>query len=70
VLEAVRPLAARFGVEPAMTIDAVRMGFRVREVAVPMRPAPTARDLAGFLHRAGQGRDLLAAALPRAVRMR
>jgi glycosyltransferase involved in cell wall biosynthesis len=70
VLEAVRPLAAGFGVEPAMTIDAVRMGFRVREVAVPMRHAPTARDLAGFLHRARQGRDLLAAVLARALRIR
>lgn len=70
VVEAVRPLAGGFGVEPAMTIDAVRMGFSVREVAVPMRHAPTARDLPGFLHRARQGRDLLAAALPRAVRLR
>ena len=70
VLEAVRPLAAGFGVEPAMTIDAARLGFRIREVAVPMRHAPTARDLAGFLHRARQGRDLLIAAVPRALRMR
>ena len=70
VLDAVRPLAAGFGVEPAMTIDATRMGFRVREVAVPMRHAPTGRDLPGFVHRARQGRDLLGAALPRAVRMR
>jgi glycosyltransferase involved in cell wall biosynthesis len=70
VLESVRPLAAKFGVEAAMTIDAVRMGFRVREVAVSMRPVPTLRDLPGFLHRARQGRDLLVAALPRAVRLR
>lgn len=70
VVEAVRPLARGFGLEPAMTIDAARMGFRVREVAVPMRHAPTGRDLRGFLHRARQGRDLLAAAVPRALRMR
>lgn len=70
VVEAVRPLAAGFGVDAAMTVDAVRMGFRVREVAVPMRHEPTARDVAGFLHRARQGRDLLAAALPRALRLR
>jgi hypothetical protein len=56
--------------EPAMTIDAARMGFRVREVELPMRHAPTGRDLPGFLHRARQGRDLLAAAFPRALRLR
>lgn len=70
VLDAVRPLASGFGVEPSMTIDAVRMGFRVREVAVAMRHVPTSRDLPGFLHRARQGRDLLVAALPRALRLR
>jgi glycosyltransferase involved in cell wall biosynthesis len=70
VVEAVRPLAGGFGMEPAMTIDAARMGFRVREVDVPMRHAPTGRDLPGFLHRARQGRDLLAAAFPRALRLR
>jgi hypothetical protein len=70
VLEAVRPLAGGFGVEPAMTIDAARRGYRVREVEVPMRHAPTGRNVAGFLHRARQGRDLLAAALPRALRLR
>jgi glycosyltransferase involved in cell wall biosynthesis len=70
VLEAVRPLAKGFGVEPAMTIDAARLGFRVREIAVPLRHAPTGRDVPGFLHRARQGRDLLAAALPRALGMR
>jgi glycosyl transferase family 2 len=69
-LDAVRPLAAGFGLETAMTIDAVRMGFRVREVAVLMRHAPTARDLAGFRHRARQGLDLLSAAIPRALRLR
>jgi glycosyltransferase involved in cell wall biosynthesis len=62
VLDAVRPLAPGFGVETAMTVDAVRAGFRVREVPVAMIHAPTGRDLAGFAHRARQGWDLLAAA--------
>jgi glycosyltransferase involved in cell wall biosynthesis len=70
VLEAVRPLAGGFGVETAMTIDAVRMGFRVREVPVAMQHVPTARDLHGIVHRARQGRDVLAAAVPRALRLR
>ena len=67
VLDAVRPLAAGFGVEVAMTVDAVRAGFRVVEMPVPMEHAPTGRDLAGFLHRARQGLDLLRAAAPRAL---
>lgn len=70
LLEAVRPLAPRFGVETAMTIDAVRAGFRVVEVRVAMAHAPTGRDLAGLLHRAGQGLDVLAAAADRLRRQR
>jgi glycosyltransferase involved in cell wall biosynthesis len=66
-LAAVRPLAPGFGVEVAMTVDAVRAGFGVVEVPVAMRHAPTGRDLAGFVHRGRQGLDLLRAALPRAL---
>jgi len=68
VLEAVRPLAPGFGVEAAMTIDAVRAGFRVLEVPVAMEHAATGRDVAGFIHRAKQGRDLLRAVGPRILR--
>jgi glycosyltransferase involved in cell wall biosynthesis len=67
-LAAVRPLARGFGVEVAMTVDAVRAGFRVVEVPVAMRHAPTGRDLVGFVHRGRQGLDLLRAVLPRAFR--
>jgi hypothetical protein len=66
-LAAVRPLAPGFGVEVAMTIDAVRAGFRVVEVPVTMRHAPTGRDLAGFVHRGQQALDLLRVALPRTL---
>jgi glycosyltransferase involved in cell wall biosynthesis len=66
-LAAVRPLAPGFGVEVAMTIDAVRAGFRVVEVPVAMWHAPTGRDLAGFVHRGRQGLDLLRAAFPRVL---
>lgn len=65
VVEAVRPLAAGFGVETGMTVDAVRLGFRVREVPVAMAHASTGRDVSGFLHRARQGRDVLRAAARR-----
>ena len=68
VLDAVRPLARGFGVEVAMTIDAVRAGFRVVEVPVAMEHAATGRDLRGFMHRAHQGLDLLRATGPRLLR--
>jgi Glycosyl transferase family 2 len=70
VMEAVRPLAPGFGVEAAMTVDAVRAGFRVTEVPVAMTHAVTGRTVAGFGHRARQGWDLLRAMLRRAVRPR
>jgi len=70
VLEAVRPLAPGFGMETAMTIDAVRLGFRVVEVEVPMAHRATGRNLAGFAHRARQGRDVLSAVWPRAIGLR
>jgi glycosyltransferase involved in cell wall biosynthesis len=70
VLDACRPLAARFGLETAMTIDAVRLGYRVGQVPVDMTHRATGRGPAGFLHRARQGLDILAAVLPRALRLR
>ena len=70
VLETVRPLADGFGLETAMTIDAVRMGFRVDEIPVAMRHRPTGRDLSGFAHRGRQGLDVLRAAIPRLLRWR
>jgi hypothetical protein len=65
VLAAVRPLAPGFGVEVAMTVDAVRAGFRVVEIPVAMRHTVTGRDVAGFVHRGRQGWDLVRAAAPR-----
>jgi Glycosyl transferase family 2 len=67
VMAAVRPFAPGFGVEAAMTVDAVRAGFRVVEVPVAMTHAVTGRDLAGFRHRARQGWDLVRAMFGRAV---
>lgn len=59
------PLAPRFGLETAMTIDAVRAGARVLEVPVAMGHRHTGRRLAGFRHRAGQGADIVHALWPR-----
>ena len=68
-MDAVRPLADGFGVETAMTIDAVRAGLRVIEVPIDgLDHRPTHRDPAGFLHRARQGWDIARAVAPRVWR--
>ncbi len=58
-------LADRFGLEVAMTIDAVRSGARLLEIDVAMEHRHTGRRLAGFRHRAGQGVDICRALWPR-----
>ncbi len=65
-----RPVARGFGVETAMTIDAVRAGLRVVEVPVALSHRPTGRDLRGFVHRGRQGLDILLAVAPRALGLR
>jgi len=60
VLPAVVPFAPRFGMEIGMTIDAVRAGFRVTEVELPLAHRATGKTLRGFLHRGCQLRDFVA----------
>ena len=48
------PVAAGFGVETRMTIDALRAGLDVREVEIDLAHRATGRNLAGFVHR-GRG---------------
>jgi len=43
-----------FGVETAMTIDALRKGYRVVEVPLPLTHRVSGRNLAGFRHRGKQ----------------
>jgi glycosyltransferase involved in cell wall biosynthesis len=69
-LSACRPLAPGFGVETAMTIDAVRGGFRVVEVPVEIDHRGTGRTLDGFRHLGRQGLDVLRAGLIRAGGLR
>lgn len=59
------PLAPRFGLETAMTIDALEAGARVREIEVLIEHLHTGRSFAGFRHRAGQGVDIVRALWPR-----
>lgn len=62
--EAVFPVAAGFGVETRMTIDAVRAGLDVREVELDLQHRPTGRDLRGFAHRGRQLVELVLACGP------
>jgi glycosyltransferase involved in cell wall biosynthesis len=64
-LAACRPLASGFGVETAMTIDAVRAGFGVVEVPAEVRHRATGRDVRGFAHRGRQGLDIALATAAR-----
>jgi glycosyltransferase involved in cell wall biosynthesis len=61
VLAAVVPFAPRFGMEVGMTIDAVRAGFRVSEVELPLAHRATGKTLRGFLHRGRQLADVVVA---------
>jgi glycosyltransferase involved in cell wall biosynthesis len=70
-LAAVRPLAGGFGMETAMTIDAVRGGFRVVEIPVAgLTHRSTGRGIAGFAHRGREGLHIARAIGARAVRLR
>jgi hypothetical protein len=64
------PVAAGFGCEVRMTIDAARAGLRVREIELPLRHRATGRDLGGFAHRARQLVDALYACGPLGVNFR
>ena len=65
--EACFPVAAGFGVETRMTIDAVRAGLVVREVELNLTHRATGRDISGFLHRGRQLADLALACGPQGL---
>lgn len=58
VLRAVLPFAPGYGMETAMTIDAVRAGFAVREIELDLDHRATGRTPGGFAHRARQLVDI------------
>jgi glycosyltransferase involved in cell wall biosynthesis len=58
VLRDALPLAPGFGMEAGMTIDAVRAGYRVAELELPLEHRATYRTLSDFLHRGRQLLDL------------
>ncbi|MGH2926022.1 MAG: glycosyltransferase family 2 protein [Solirubrobacterales bacterium] len=65
VLGDVLPLADGYGLETAMTIDAVRAGYSLGEIELDLRHRATSRSLAGFLHRGRQLADIARAYLSR-----
>ena len=67
---AVFPLAAGFGAETRMTIDAVRAGVHVEELELALTHRATRRDVRGFVHRGRQLLDLVLACGPLAVNYR
>ena len=64
------PLAAGFGVETRMTIDAVRAGLSVEEIELPLDHRATGRDLRGFAHRGRQLLEIGLACGPQGVNFR
>ncbi len=54
VLESIGGLSEGWGIEVALTIDALRKGFRVEEVMIALHHRETGRDLQGFIHRGKQ----------------
>jgi glycosyltransferase involved in cell wall biosynthesis len=60
-LDSLLPFAPRYGMETAMTIDAVRNGARVSEIEIDLSHRATGKTLAGFAHRGRQLRDIAAA---------
>lgn len=60
VLKSFGKIPADYGVEVGMTIDLLRMGYRIQEVDVNMTHRETGRNLKGFIHRGKQFYQILA----------
>ncbi len=65
VLRDLLPFAPGYGLETAMTIDAVRTGYGVCELELELEHRATGRSLGGFLHRGRQLLDIARAYLSR-----
>jgi hypothetical protein len=64
--DAVFPLAAGFGCEAGMTVDAMKAKLGIGHTGLELEHRATGRDLRGFLHRGRQLRDILLAFGPQA----
>ncbi|MGB3684031.1 MAG: glycosyltransferase [Rubrobacteraceae bacterium] len=61
VLDTLPGIAPGYGAEVGMTLDLLLAGIEPTEIPLPLNHRPTGRTLAGFVHRARQGRDILKA---------
>lgn len=59
-----------FGVETGLTIDTLKMGYKVEEVPVEISHRTTGRTLKGFIHRGKQFADIARALIVRALGLR
>lgn len=59
VIDAIGEFESGFGVETALTIDALKNGFKIVEVPVALAHRYSGRNLKGFLHRGHQFWDIL-----------
>lgn len=66
--DAARPLASGWGVEVGMTIDLLVQGFTLQEVPCELRHRASTNDLAGYMHRAHQYKDVRKAVDGRRIR--
>ncbi|MCL2379701.1 MAG: glycosyltransferase family 2 protein [Coriobacteriia bacterium] len=60
-LTAIRPFMRGYGAEVALTVRALRAGYRIQEVDTTMSHNATGRNLRGFIHRGKQFRDVVSA---------
>ncbi len=67
VLDKIGGFAPRFAAETALTIDALRAGFKIIEIPLDMKHRRTGKTFAGFLHRGRQFYDILKVSLNRSL---
>jgi glycosyltransferase involved in cell wall biosynthesis len=67
VLERLLPFADGFGMETAMTVDALRAGLRLEEIEIDLEHRATTRTVGGFLHRGLQLRSFVRVYLSRRI---
>ena len=67
VIRRIKGFDRGFGIEVGLTIDALRAGYRVEEIPVPLTHRATGRTVKGFLHRARQFYDVFTAIARRAL---
>lgn len=69
LFRAVDGLDSGYGMETGLTIDALRSGFKIKEVPTKMSHNETGRDIAGFRHRGRQFKAVVSTIFRRALRL-